>query len=341
MAPDTELETSMDSIAESLFETPATQTPNRVAEAEDAPPKDADADEADTSDEVDPNDVDLLEASESEEADEEPYVDPDEVQYDVTVDGQPTKATLKELKAAYSGNKAIDMRVQQASEMRKHAEVMTTELMRQLNTQAEKLKQIDSILAEAEQQGIDWDTLRRTDPQKYLIEKDRLAELQHKRAIVQRNAEEARQQQAELMMRRQAAYASEEANVLIKKLPELADKAKAAKISENWNKTARNYGFSDDDVASIVDHRMLLVLNDAMKYRALVEAKKARTVNGKTKAAPKPLLRPGAQNFGQRMNNVKAEREALNRAAQTGSIDDVAATLLVPASRVRSKQTGF
>lgn len=346
-------ESGLDAVAESLFvgaETSSTPTPkapvnpsNRVAEGDDQ------VDENDVDNSVDLDDVDLLEGSEDDVGDEDEdtqdyqEVDPDEVEHEVTVDGQPTKAKLKDLKAAFSGNKAIEQRVQQAGEFRKQQEVITTELLKQLNNQSVKLKQLDEVLSQLETPSVDWDTLRITDPQRYLIEKDKLQETQNKRRLVAQAQAEAQQQQRELQMRRQAEYAAQEADILMKKIPELKNPEKAKKMSENWDKAAKDYGFTSEEVASIIDHRHLLVLTDAMKYRALVAAKAAR--QGKNGAVPrqqpKPLLRPGSQNFGARMTAVKAEKAALAKAAQTGNLEDVAATLLVTAPRGRTKQTGF
>lgn len=347
------LEGGLDAVAQTLLvggdDTPApkTPTPNRVAEGDDQVSED------DVDNSVDPADLDLLEdgdgeedsdESEYDESDEEPgYVDPDEVEHEVTVDGAPTKAKLKDLKAAYSGNKAVEQRVQQAGEYRKQAEVMSVELMKQLNLQATKLKQLDSILAQAENPNIDWATLRATDPQRYLIEKDKQQELQNKRAYIQQQEEATRQQQQELRLRKQAEFAAEQAEILVNKIPELKNPEKAKKMGENWNKVGREYGFSDEEISGIIDHRQLLVLTDAMKYRALVAAKQSRQgKNGNApRQQPKPLLRPGSKNFNTRMNNAKAEKAALARAAKSGTIDDVAATLLVSAPRPRAKQTGF
>lgn len=344
------LEGGLDAVAESLFvgseDAPAPKTPvnpsNRVAEGDDQ------VDDNDVDNSVDLDDVDLLEGDEDGGDDEEDYIDdvpadPDEIEYDVTVDGAPTKAKLKDLKAAYSGNKAIEQRVQQAGEYRKQQEVVTTELMKQLNVTHERLKALDAVLAQTENNGIDWDTLRVTDPQRYLIEKDKLQETQNKRRMIQQAGLEAQQQHAELTRRRQAEFAAEQAEILMTKIPELKNPEKAKKMGEGWNKVGRDYGFTDEEISGIIDHRHLLVLTDAMKYRALVAAKSARQgKNGNApRQQPKPLLRPGSQSFGNRMNAVKAEKAAVARAAQTGNIDDVAATLLVNAPRKVTKRTGF
>lgn len=344
-------EGGLDAVAESLVvggdaasATPKTPVnpSNRVAEGEDQ------VDENDVDNSVDLDDVDLLEGGDEDPADdsEDSYqdeVDPNEVEYEVVVDGQPTKAKLKDLKSAYSGNKAIEQRVQQASEYRKQQEVMTLELMKQLNAQAERLKALDGLIAEAENTNVDLETLRRTDPSRYLLEKDRLQDMQNKRRMIQQANAETQRQQQELIERRKAEFAAKEAEILMQKMPDLKSPEKAKKISASWDRAASEYGFAPEEVANIIDHRQLLVLTDAMKYRALVAAKAARQgKNGNVqRQQPKPLLRPGTQNFGARMNAAKAEKAALARAAQTGSIDDVAATLLVSAPRGKTKQTGF
>jgi hypothetical protein len=340
----TDLESNLDAVAETLFQT--TDDGGKPAGDNRAPEGDDDVDDGSEVDpDVDPDDVDLLtdDGDEEEDDDNTPdEVDPDEVEYEVTVDGAPVKAKLKDLKAAYSGNKAIDQRLQQAGEFRKQNEVLSGELIKQLNAQADKLRHLDGILAEAENNGIDWATLRATDPQRYLIEKDRQAELQQKRAIIQRTHAETQRQQQELFARKQQEFAAQEVDILLKKLPELANAEKARAIGDNWNKAARGYGFADEEVAAIIDHRMLLVLNDAMRYRALVNAKQARQAkNPGQRNVPKPLLRPGSQNSGQRMANARAEKAALAKAAASGSIDDVAATLIVKGPRKTTKNTGF
>jgi len=345
-----DLDTNLSAVAESLFQPAEGGKPTASPSNNDEPeqpsdePDDYSDETSDEGDEIDPADLDDLSEGEEDYSDDDAgeEVDPDEIEHEVVVDGAPTKAKLKDLKAAYSGNKAIDARLQQAGELRKQSEVLTTELMRQLNTHSEKLKQLDGILAQAENNGIDWDTLRATDPQRYLLEREKQRELQGTRERIQREEAETQQKQEMLMAHRQNEYARQEADQLIRKIPELANPEKARVMGENWSKTGRSYGFKDEEISSIIDHRMLLVLTDAMKYRALVNAKAARQSKGNNpKAAPKPLLRPGSQNFGQRMNNVKAEKEAAARAARTGSIDDVAASLLVAAPRGKTKRTGF
>ena len=104
-------EGGLDAVAESLMvggdDTPAPKTPitpNRVAEGADQVSED------DVDNSVDPADLDLLEDGDNEETpdEDEDYdprdyqddVDPDEVEHDVVVDGAPTKAKLKDLKAA-------------------------------------------------------------------------------------------------------------------------------------------------------------------------------------------------------------------------------------------------
>lgn len=300
---------------------------------------------------IDPNDVDLLEGDDAPEGDEEQDdqdfddVDPEELEHEVTVDGKASKVKLKDLKASYSGTKAIETRLQQAGEFRKQNEVLSQELIKQLNGEVAKLKRLDGLLAEIETAGVDLEALRVADPSRYLLEKDRLAETRNKRLMVAQAAEEAQKKQHAIMLHKQNEYAAEQADILTQKLPELKDPAKAKKLSETWNKTASYYGFNDAELGGILDHRMLLVLTDAARYRALVDAKASRNAKGQQqggkRVATRPLLRPGTQNFGNRMKNARAEREAIARAEKSGSVDDVAATLLISEPRRALKKTGY
>ena len=367
--PQMELEQNLDQVAESLVPKPtqgrggaedagrlgrgltpsneAVNRNNRASEAEDElPPEGQEASQG----EVDPTDLELLEEpppQDDGEEEDQRYAqqDPDEAEYEVVVDGAPTRATLRELKNSFSGTKAIDTRLQQASEHRRNAEILASNLTQQLQATYERLGQLDQVLAEAENGGVNWDQLRATDPAKYLMEKERQREIQNRRAMLNHQRQIIAQQQEQVNQQQQAQYIQLESEKLRQKIPEFADPVKAQALTENLNKTARYYGYSDQEIGSIIDHRHVTVLRDAMKYRALVAAKQARTKGlprNQQQVQPKALLRPGTANFGQRMNNVKAEREAASRAAQTGNIDDVAASLLVSGrSRQAPKRTGF
>ena len=55
-------------------------------------------------------------------------------------------------------------------------------------------------------------------------------------------------------------------------MPEFNDPDKAVTKS-SMKSTLNAYGFNDTEVAQVYDHRIVMLVNDAMKYRNLQKAK--------------------------------------------------------------------
>jgi hypothetical protein len=117
---------------------------------------------------------------------------------------------------------------------------------------------------------------------------------------------------------------AEETRALVERIPSLATpegwrafKAEATDIS------GKAYGFAPEEIEGITDHRYVLALKDAIEYRKL-QGKKMEAVRA-AKAAPSPVraaARPAPNRSTQQTQKVLMER-----ARQTGSVEDVAALL--------------
>lgn len=80
-------------------------------------------------------------------------------------------------------------------------------------------------------------------------------------------------------------------------------------LVQKWNKTGRDYGFSDQELNGITDPRMLRVLNDAMQYRDL-QAKKpgaVAKVNAAPVKPPKQIASKPASNYERDLKAHKAK----------------------------------
>lgn len=115
-----------------------------------------------------------------------------------------------------------------------------------------------------------------------------------------------------------------EERALIERLPALATpegwrtfKAEATEIS------GKAYGFAPEEIEGIQDHRYILALKDAIEYRKL-QGKKMEAVRAAKAATPpvKANARPAPNRSTQQTQKVLMER-----ARQTGSVDDIAALL--------------
>ena len=97
---------------------------------------------------------------------------------------------------------------------------------------------------------------------------------------------------------------AKEQEALLAMRPELRDPAKAVKYTEEVKKYGVSRGYTPQEVAHIRDHRLLAVVDDAMKYQKLMAAKAKLSEKAKD-AAP---MAPPVQTPGRRQS--VAEREA-------------------------------
>lgn len=113
-----------------------------------------------------------------------------------------------------------------------------------------------------------------------------------------------------------------EVAALLKAMPVFRDPVKGpqakAAIADGL---AKHYGFTDEEIASISDHRFFLVIRDALK---------AKRLEAKAKEAPQQIAtRPAKVGARQAPNvAVSKERQArTERLRQSGNIDDAAAAI--------------
>jgi len=257
----------------------------------------------------------------------EEEVDIDDIEIDVVVDGQESKVKLRELKANYSGEKVIEKRIQEASEARNYAVHYGQHLYGTLETQAQKLKQLDSILERVVEPEINWEELKKNNLPRYLLERDRQREAQEKRAVLSQEQQRIAYEQQQLMNTAMETYASDQAKALVSRVPEFANPETAPKIMQSLTKAAAAYGYSPEEFSAVMDHRAVLVLRDAMLYQEMVGKRK----EVKPVAATTTLLRPSPSKAAvSKATQAKKLQDALIRKAKTsGNVDDVAATLLM------------
>lgn len=155
------------------------------------------------------------------------------------------------------------------------------------------LTQIQALDAQLEAYNkIDWAAAFDADPfnaLKLKEQRDQLREQRQTRAQeVTAKSEQYRASQAEAARR---VLASEQ-GALLAKLPEWRNSDQATKERGNIAKLmAETYGYQMAEIESLVDHRHILVLRDAMKWREL-QAKKPEQLK-QVRSAP-PVVKPGA-----------------------------------------------
>lgn len=264
------------------------------AEAETETQVEEEADAEEVADEADAEEAEADdEAEEAEEDDDGEETDADEKPetFKVKVDGEEVEVTLDELKRDYSGQKYIQKGMQQAAEARKQAESL-------YNTLQNERQQFLATLQQVQQQGIieppqkPSAELLDQDPIGYMQEnakyEAKMAEYQQQQRQLQEQA--ARQQQ--LAQQAHQVQVQEQAKRLVEMIPEFADAEKASQIKNDLLRTGTEaYGFSAEELSSIVDARMVKVLHDAYKWQQLNSGK----AKAKKQPAPSKNVKPKAR----------------------------------------------
>jgi hypothetical protein len=272
--------------------------------------------EADPDEDADPE----ADPDESDDEDEEEVSDDelDGQEFEVMVEGQPTKVKLREALDGYIRTQTFHQRLNKLNDFRK-----------ELTGAAEKLvadrQRTDEILGEAEAtlQAIlppepDWDKLYTEDPKSARELQKQYDGLKGKIAEVREKRQKAQKEAAEKALADQQEFARTE-------FPKFAAKAgwkdqkQAKRDIDSMRATALSLGFTEQEVSSVYDSRMLSVLLKAAKYDRLMAAKpKAVIRNGKP-------LKPGAGTASRTAQ--RGVSKAQKKLSRTGSVDDAAAVM--------------
>jgi hypothetical protein len=261
--------------------------------------------------------------TESEEAEFSEESDPvEEVKprYKAKVGGEEVEVELDELINGYQRSKDYTQKSQALAEQRKaieaereHLEQVKQERM----AYAQKLKALDSFLSQ-QNKGEDLEVLKETDPIGYAVKVAEQSQREKQLAVVRAEQQRiAQQQQAEQQQQLQNHLKSE-SEKLASVIPELAT-PKGDAIRKEIREYAKSVGWSDQELASVYDHRAVLTLYKAMKFEQLQKGK-PETLK-KVQQAPK-MLKPGTSTPDTKSTQ---DKQVMQRLRQSGKVRDAAA----------------
>lgn len=191
-----------------------------------------------------------------------------------------------ELRHGYFRDADYRRKTQELSEVRKQSEQAKEFYSKKFNELSGVVNNLSGILEgnvnsfdneirQVEQQlrSIDIRTASQTDlelAQRFKMQLDQLKE--QKKVQEDANVEIQKRYQQELSRLKQVTL-QEENSKLVKALPEMADEKKGEEIRNGMIKYLSNF-FTEKEIEdlNIMDHREMLIINDAMRYRALQNA---------------------------------------------------------------------
>lgn len=335
---------SIDEVAEFLAskraanagaEAPAT-TPNKVTEQNE---------DATASDALNENEEGVVEADENEEEIEEEEEDSsslelsDEDLVEVLVDGEVVKVSLKDLKGAYSGEGAIQKRLQEATESRKAATATATKVLADGETARatilEVIKQMDDVLHKPTVAAPTAE-LRARNPAAFLDQLERYNQEKGKLEESRRALATAFQEHGKKLQEVRETARQTELQLLTDNFAPLRNEATRAVAAQDILDAVAHYGFSEEDMAQVIDHRLYIMAHDAAQYRKLLSKGKTQLGDLQAKVSAKPrTIRTIASHKVAVAAVAKQVNAVRDKAKATGRVDDVAAYLA--ASRNKRK----
>jgi hypothetical protein len=276
------------------------------------------ASEEDDSDVEDASDDESSEEQSGEE--EEPEEQEQQQTFTVKVDGKEVSVTLDELQKGYSRTQDYTRKTQQIAEVRKQAEQETQAVRAEREQYAQLLGALQAQLQSSEPQ-IDLERLYHEDPIEWVRQKEVMRERQEKLGAIYSEQQRLSQVSQYEQQRAMEAQLASQQEALLAALPDWKDPKKAKAEKALVIESAKAAGFSDEDLKSVYDHRLVLLLRKAALFDQMVSKRQGikPVVNNGPRTA-----KPGAAG---RVSTTTESVRAKQRLAKTGRIDDAASAI--------------
>lgn len=184
----------------------------------------------------------------------------------------------------------------------------------------QNLEKVLALWQAAVPQEPNWAELAKTDPVGAFQQK---AQWDAKMVEYQRMVAEYQQLQANEVARVQAAHQErlqQEMAALSRVIPDFANPEKAPKIQAELRNYMLKAGGTEQELAALADHRILVLAHKAMQYDNMVAAQKTAKAKAVAPSPQKPVLRPGTTSTDKNTLS-NSTKSALRSARRSDSIN--------------------
>jgi len=238
----------------------------------------------------------------------------------IKVQGQELEVTLDELKAGYSRDSDYRQKTHTLGLEKRDLETQKTSLRQSYDT---RLSELNELIATADatvrqrQGSEDLQKLYDEDP-------TAAARLDYQLRQETRQLEDVKSKAREAQAQQYDEFLATQKELAATKIPEYSDPNKADQFKYNMRTSLRNYGFNDQEIGSLADHRFLMVAKDAMSYQNLKN--KRPIVQKKVANAPKVVK------AGVAKSNTSSGREGIRnkigKLRKSGHLKDAQSAIL-------------
>lgn len=236
----------------------------------------------------------------------------------VKVQGQELEVSLDELKSGYSRDSDYRQKTHALAQERKILEDQKTSLSQSYDS---KLKELTDLIGAAESyigQSSEKDLQKM-----YEEDPTQAAKIDFQQRQQRENFNRLKQQAENVKLQQYNSYLEEQKRLAATKIPEYSDPVKGVTFKTQMKNTLSDYGFNDQEIGSLADHRFLMVVKDAMEYRSL----KSKPVTTKKVATAPKVVKSGTP----KMENSRraAVKQKISRMRKSGGkLNDAQSAIL-------------
>jgi hypothetical protein len=241
--------------------------------------------------------------------------------FEFTINGEKREVTQRELQDSFMFQSDYTRKTQQLAEQRKQFHQHAEAVVQERQQYAQLLGALEQHLNQLQGAEPDWATLVRTDPIEYQAQRAMWDQRQQQLRAAQQEQQRVMEQNQREYRARVQTHMQTQRDALLQARPDLRDSQVAQRFQvEIMDYANKSYGFTPQDIGSLMDHRVFLVLDKARQFDMLQAAGTQKAV----KVKQQPTMRPGSAK-GAQTTAVRKLNDAKKRLRASGDIRDASA----------------
>lgn len=265
--------------------------------------------------EIDPEDDAEDAPAEDSEDEQDSDEDPDEkeavAQFTVKIDGKEQTVTADELVRGYQRTADYTRKTQEAAELRKTANAELEAAQSERVHYQQNLEKLQQMIQQSAPQEPDWIQLATEDPAEYVRQQALFAQYRARQQSLDLERQQLHEREQAEQERIAQHTRSEEKVKLLDAIPEWKDAKRLKADKASLHDFASSVGFTPEDIDTVDDHRVLVILRKAMLYDKAVAARSLRPVQpiSPRSATPgAPAMRSGVGNLARAQQRFQKDR---------------------------------
>ena len=200
----------------------------------------------------------------------------DGIYFKATVDDKAVELSLNDLIASYQATEFSSRRAQELVDERTAFEQKASELFENVNTKLQEMDTVSQLMEKeliADYNSVDWPQLMHSDPRKYNKLREQYSakarRVKELKDHLSTEAEQQQQRQNEIQQEQMGRYLKAERDKMLAANPTWNDnKVRDKEIGQLRGFLTDTYGFTEEEMATITDNRMVRLIQDAYKATA-------------------------------------------------------------------------